>query len=452
MHLPMILLQTINKARLTDTPKFLALGNFNRVGYLLNGWVSPSERWTLALDQIASSDAIACGTRLPTWRFLRAGGGFASAPSVTGSSPRLRVFVYTAAILLGAASLGTAGVLLFVWLGIYNVAATEGHSALTRWFLHFAMRQSVALHASDVPTPGFNDPVLVVRGANYFRRGCAPCHGTPDGPSSPITRGITPPPPPLESVAQKFSPAELHWIVKHGIKMTAMPAWPVGDRDDEIWAVVAFLEAMQALRPADFRRLAPEPESAGAISGESRPDLRVALPVVAQCATCHGVDGNGRGEAFPRLAGLSMTYIEEQLREFRTGARPSGFMRPIAAALTENEIESVAHYYSMQPRASDTDARSDPLRKEGQDIASLGGSHHGPACLTCHAQHDDARNPDIPLLAGQPARYIGEQLLLFKTGIRAQTPNARVMARIAHRLSDDEIAQVALYLATLPAE
>ena len=43
----------------------------------------------------------------------------------------------------GLAFAGVIGALLFAWSGLYNVAATRGHWAVTDWFLHFAMRNSV---------------------------------------------------------------------------------------------------------------------------------------------------------------------------------------------------------------------------------------------------------------------------------------------------------------------
>lgn len=352
-------------------------------------------------------------------------------------------------MLLGLALLGFAGVLLFVWLGVYNVAASSGHSEFAQWFLHFAMRRSVAAHARGQLQPDLNDPVLLLRGANYFRRGCAPCHGAPDNAGSPVPRGIAPAPPRLDSAAMQFSPNELYWIVKHGIKMTAMPAWPARERDDEVWAMVAFLEKLPALRPDEYRRLAPDPDMSNALAADQRPNVRAALPDLAQCAACHGLHGNGRGEVFPRLAGLSTTYIANALREFRSGARPSGFMRTIAAALSESEIENVSHYYSAQTPAPSTQPTPNlVLRDKGMAIAEPAGVRSGPACLTCHSLSDDERAPDIPPLTGQPARYIGEQLLLFRSGVRAQTPNARVMMRVTRQLSLEDIAAVAIYLST----
>jgi len=54
------------------------------------------------------------------------------------------------------------------------------------------------------------------------------------------------------------------------------------------------------------------------------------------CSTCHGTKGEGGGDGlYPRLAGLPATYIENQLRDFRDGARPSPLMSPMAAGLTD---------------------------------------------------------------------------------------------------------------------
>jgi len=347
-------------------------------------------------------------------------------------------------MLAGIALLAACGALLFVWLGVFNVAASSGHSNQSYRVLHFAMRRSVAAHADRAVAPDLTDPVLILRGANHFQTGCAPCHGAPDEPRSPIAAGITPPPPRLASAKDQFSPQELHWIVSNGVKMTAMPAWPVTGREDEVWALVAFLEQLPML-PADYARLRQPPEQQGAKPSD-------APAVVAQCARCHGFDGNGRGGAFPKLAGLSMAYIERALLAFASGDRPSGFMRPVAGALGDNDVKAAAQYYAATPRSPDDAVPSDSLRDKGKQIASLDGNQNGPACMTCHRLRDAERNPEIPQLAGQSARYIGEQLLLFRKGVRAGTRNARVMARMAQRLSDQDIAAVAAYFAAVPPD
>jgi hypothetical protein len=54
----------------------------------------------------------------------------------------------------------------------------------------------------------------------------------------------------------RYTPEQLFSIVKHGIKFTGMPAWPVQQRDDDVWAMVAFLRRLPDLDAAGYRRLA----------------------------------------------------------------------------------------------------------------------------------------------------------------------------------------------------
>ena len=69
-----------------------------------------------------------------------------------------------------------------------------------------------------------------------------------------MARGLYPPPPDLAKTAPLYSPAELFWIVKHGVKMTGMPAWS-DHSDDELWATVGFLEKLPSMSEQDYARL-----------------------------------------------------------------------------------------------------------------------------------------------------------------------------------------------------
>ena len=65
---------------------------------------------------------------------------------------------------------------------------------------------------------------------------------------------MTPPPPYLLEASRDWSPSELYFIVRHGVKMTAMPAWEGRLDERQTWEVVAFLEALPKLdRPAYLR-------------------------------------------------------------------------------------------------------------------------------------------------------------------------------------------------------
>ena len=148
---------------------------------------------------------------------------------------------------------------------------------------------------------------------------------------------MTPPPPPLGKEVAEWDPAELFYIVKHGIKFTGMPAWPAEHRDDEIWAVVAFLQKPPSLDGESYRRLVEgEPQAVTGAPIEHVLPSESIRPLIRQnCSRCHGHDGNGRGTgAFPKLAGQKPEYLFASLAAYASGARNSGIMEPIAAALT----------------------------------------------------------------------------------------------------------------------
>ncbi|PCK09022.1 MAG: cytochrome C [Alteromonadaceae bacterium] len=64
------------------------------------------------------------------------------------------------------------------------------------------------------------------------------------------------------------------------------------------------------------------------------------------CASCHGANGKSSIPTYPHLAGQNKLYIEAQLNAFKTGTRKSPIMSPMAASLTDDEIKSLAEYYS----------------------------------------------------------------------------------------------------------
>ena len=86
--------------------------------------------------------------------------------------------------------------------------------------------------------------------------GCRPCHGSPGRQAPRIALAMTPHPPYLPPAIAGWAPDELYYIVKHGVKFTAMPAWPAGRRDDEVWAMVAFLRALPRMDARSYRALA----------------------------------------------------------------------------------------------------------------------------------------------------------------------------------------------------
>src|SRR5687767_11151058 len=184
----------------------------------------------------------------------------------------------TAAALALAAGISAA---LVVVSGVIPIKASSGHWAITERLLDFAKVRSVSTYSLTVEAPPLDDEALILRGATHYENGCASCHGGPGGGVPPVMAAMTPPPPALPEGLSRYTPEQLFTIVKHGIKFTGMPAWPVQERDDEVWAVVAFLRRMPDLDAAGYRRLAHG--DADAVAGADPPRA-----VADVCSRCHG--------------------------------------------------------------------------------------------------------------------------------------------------------------------
>ena len=190
-------------------------------------------------------------------------------------------------------ALAVAGGLLLAWSGLVSVAASSGHYAITTWFLHYTMRQAVKTQSSlvEVPAGVLDDPGQVALGAVHYADGCAPCHGAPGEPRSPLVLAMTPPPPWLPRVIPTWDTEALFWIVRHGVKYSGMPAWPTQARADEVWAVVAFLRALPDLDAATYRRLVAGPERRTADGGSRGDSCRCGASSIASWPVARGATG-----------------------------------------------------------------------------------------------------------------------------------------------------------------
>jgi mono/diheme cytochrome c family protein len=167
-----------------------------------------------------------------------------------------------AAVVLLVAGLLAAilGGLALLYSGILEVAATVPHSPLTRWALETAMESGVRRRARGVePAPFLAEEARVRAGAVAYDAMCAPCHGAPGRQPEAVGKGLLPEPPDLAEVAAAWSPGEIFWITKHGVRMTGMPAFGPTHTDAELWEVVALVERLAELSPADYRVLTASP-------------------------------------------------------------------------------------------------------------------------------------------------------------------------------------------------
>lgn len=184
---------------------------------------------------------------------------------------RLSAVVIT---LVVAAALAVLAGVAYMYSGLYNVAATAPHSALSRWILQTTQKNSVQAHAEKVGTPPQLSAEQLRHGVEHFADTCVQCHGAPGVERGELGKGITPTPPDLSETVAEWSDQELYWIVKHGIKFAGMPAFGPTHSDEELWALVAFLKRLPETTPELYAQMTGatggKPGSAWAGGGSSK--------------------------------------------------------------------------------------------------------------------------------------------------------------------------------------
>jgi cytochrome c553 len=336
--------------------------------------------------------------------------------------------------------------------GLMPLQARSGHWPITNRFLQFTMQRSVKTHALAItPPPLQDDDALLLRGATHFDLGCRPCHGSIRDDRPQVALAMLPPPPALPPRVDHWTSAQLFYIVKHGVKFTGMPAWPEQQRDDEVWAVVAFLRRMPHMSQDEYLSLARgESGTTLALGGEGEPPPEI---VRESCARCHGLDGQGRGTGgFPVLAGQRPEYMRRALRAYADRRRHSGVMGTVVSGQTAAALDEAVRFYAAlaprRPTVMPTIPGADPSR--GAALAMRGiPARDIPACIECHGPAAHEKNPAYPILAGQDATYLELQLRLLRERRRGGSEYVHLMHSFIDRLSPADIGAAAAYFAGL---
>src|SRR5262245_32948207 len=172
------------------------------------------------------------------------------------------------------------GAAVFFLGGFYNVAATAEDPAIVRWALIQTRTASINRHATDQPPANINDAQTVQAGAKaYAAHGCANCHGAPGVAWLKYSEGLHPDPPDLKEVADHLSPSQLFWVVKNGINMTGMPSFQLaGAKDDEIWAIAAFIKKLPTISETDYKAWTSPPAAPAAPAPATPPPAAQPAP------------------------------------------------------------------------------------------------------------------------------------------------------------------------------
>jgi hypothetical protein len=158
-------------------------------------------------------------------------------------------------VLVAAAVVVAIGLGVFVYSGIYNIGADDHHTKPVFAVMQALRNRSIQVRSDSIKVPNLEDPQLILKGAGQYAAMCTACHLRPGVENSELRKGMYPQPPNLSKV--HVDPQDAFWVIKHGIKMSAMPAWGLdGSHDDEtIWSMVAFLEKLPGMTPAQYKAI-----------------------------------------------------------------------------------------------------------------------------------------------------------------------------------------------------
>jgi mono/diheme cytochrome c family protein len=152
----------------------------------------------------------------------------------------------------------------YAYSGAFDVAADQPHGALAQWLVRTTRERSIAARAKGITVPELDAPKLIAEGAGEYAEMCAGCHLAPGAPDNEFRKGLYPAAPELakRERGDATSAAQQFWIVKHGIKMSAMPAWGVTHDDATLWSIVAFLQKLPTLTPQQYAEMTADSASA----------------------------------------------------------------------------------------------------------------------------------------------------------------------------------------------
>jgi mono/diheme cytochrome c family protein len=137
--------------------------------------------------------------------------------------------------------------LLVLMTGMVNMGADQTPGKFERTFAGLAKNRSIAVHKSSDTNPVHNDPATLASGLVLFRENCVMCHGAPSVEPAPFAKGLNPHAPSLNKGQRHDPDDETFWIIKHGMRITGMPALDTARTNDDVWKLVTFVHHLPDL-------------------------------------------------------------------------------------------------------------------------------------------------------------------------------------------------------------
>lgn len=146
--------------------------------------------------------------------------------------------------------------------GIYNIGATDKHWLITEKLIEWMRNNSIAVRANVLEVPTIEETEYLAIGATHYDAMCTICHLAPGQELTELAQGLYPQAPvfhqrklPVGTDAIETQTKAYFWVIKNGIKMTAMPAWGLTHDDETIWAMALFVQKLENMSADQYQKL-----------------------------------------------------------------------------------------------------------------------------------------------------------------------------------------------------
>ncbi len=165
--------------------------------------------------------------------------------------------------------------------------------------------------------------------------------------------------------------------------------------------------------------------------------------VQAHCTGCHTLDGGGKTNEIPNLAGQTREYLASAMNAYRDGSRRHSALQGLISGTSDEQVRDIAAYFAglpPLPAAPPKPPSGEAVYGEGSQIAA--------ACVDCHGERGQSDTPNVPNLAGQHPMYLIVATQEYASGER---DNAEKEAMLSG-LDNVDIEKMAMYFAAQAPE
>lgn len=147
----------------------------------------------------------------------------------------------------------------YLYMGYYNISATEPHMNFVQEGFQTIKINSVKHHTKDLIKPAMSNDDIMTSGFEHYDAMCVKCHGGPGMEETSLQKGLNPKPPKFpDDLGEDLKIEQIYWITKNGIKMSGMPGFGPTHSDEELWNIAGFVVELPEISAEQYKQLKRE--------------------------------------------------------------------------------------------------------------------------------------------------------------------------------------------------